>query len=127
MKTIILTIAAVSVLGLISCEKEVIEPVIVTVVEPISDIALIQGNWSNNTFSINDSTSIGEPLDYPNANIEGNTWSFTGFPSREFNIVDDVITWEGAGSSNVISLTSCQIILTDTLDNGNVQVIEMNR
>ena len=120
MKSIILTVA-VAVLGLVSCKKEVIAPVV------LSQTELIQGDWNNNTISINEPTSIGEPADYPNAIIEGNTWTYAGLEARTFSIVNDVITWAGAGNANVVSISSCQIILTDTLANGNVQVLKMNR
>ena len=120
MKITILTVA-VAVLSLTSCTKEVIEPVV------LSQTELIQGEWNNNTVSYNSPTAIGEPEDFPNASIVGSTWTYAGLESRTFSIVNDVITWEGAGNANVVSISSCQIIITDTLANGNVQVLEMNR
>ena len=119
MKTIILTVA-VAVLGLVSCNKEVIEPVVSTQAD------LIQGQWNNNTLTVVEPTAISEPYEYANVTVCNDQWIVDGF-AREFSIANDVISWDGAESNDLIALSSLSIVLTDTLENGNVLVLSMNR
>lgn len=119
MKAIILT-AAIAVLGLVSCKKEVIEPVVLTQTE------LIQGQWNNNTITLVEPTAISEPEAWPSVTVCNDQWIVDGV-AREFSIANDVISWDGAESNDLIALTSLSIVLTDTLANGNVLVLLMNR
>ena len=120
MKSIILTVA-VAVLGLVSCKKEVIAPVV------LSQTELIQGDWNNNEIWVSTPTVSNEPVAWLNVTIEGNTWTYEGSESMTFNIQDNVIYFSNGGFNNIDCLTEDVLILSKTLSNGNLQRLILNR
>tara|TARA_R110000744_G_scaffold44550_1_gene99325 strand:- start:119 stop:466 length:348 start_codon:yes stop_codon:yes gene_type:complete len=115
MKSIILTVA-VAVLGLVSCTK----------VAP-SDSEMIQGCWNNNELSVIEPTAIGEPAEWLNVVIKGNTWTYEGSEAIEFHIENDVIYFSNGGTNEIEFLSADRLVLSKTMDNGNFQKLVLKR